>query len=372
MSAEPFGYESWQIRKPAVEARDGVVASQHYRASAVGAEVLAAGGNAVDAALTAGMAIGALEPWMSGLGGGGFMLVYVAAEHRAYAVDFGMRAPLALDPDDYPLVAGADADLFSWPAVREGRNVAGPLSFAVPGLVAGYALALERFGSREWEQILAPAVALAERGLGVDWPLTLRVAQAAPALARDPECARVYLPGGHPPTGEPDAPQRIHLGELAATLRRLAEDGPRAFYRGDLARAIVADVARAGGRLALDDLANYEARIGSPLSVAYRDAVVHTDAGLSAGPALARVLGMLAERHAPGERPDPQAFVAYADCLAEAYAERLATLGEVNPAPTCTTHLSVADRYGNLVALTQTLLSIFSSKDAAGDRGPDE
>ena len=131
--------ETWQIRKPAVESPYGMVASQHFEASQAGARVLAEGGNAVDAAVAAGVAIGTVEPWMSGLGGGGHMLVYLAAEDRAFDVDFAMRAPRALNPDDYPLVSGTDSDLFGWPAVVDNRNVVGPCSFAVPGFVAGMA-----------------------------------------------------------------------------------------------------------------------------------------------------------------------------------------------------------------------------------------
>ena len=161
--------ETWQIRKPAVESPHGMVASQHYEASQAGARILAEGGNAVDAAVAAGIAIGTVEPWMSGLGGGGHMLVYVAAENRAYDVDFGMRAPLEIDPEDYPLVAGTDSDLFGWPAVVDDRNVVGPYSVAVPGFVAGMATALEQFGTRSWRDSLAPAIALARRGMNVDW-----------------------------------------------------------------------------------------------------------------------------------------------------------------------------------------------------------
>ena len=104
-------YESWSIRKPEVRAAGGVVTSQHHLASAVGARMLEAGGNAVDAAVAAGLALGSVEPWMSGLGGGGFMVVHVAAERRAYAVEFGMRAPRGIDPAAYPLADGVDADL---------------------------------------------------------------------------------------------------------------------------------------------------------------------------------------------------------------------------------------------------------------------
>ena len=119
-------YETWSIRKPAVRAAGGIVTSQHYLASEVGARVLAAGGNAVDAAVATGLAIGTVEPWMSGLGGGGFMIVYVAAERRAYAVEFGMRAPRGIDPAAYPLADGVDADLFGWSAVVAGSQRARP------------------------------------------------------------------------------------------------------------------------------------------------------------------------------------------------------------------------------------------------------
>ena len=119
MTAEqtPGAVETWVVRKPAVQAAGGLVASQHYRASDIGARVLADGGNAVDAAVAAGMAIGTVEPWMSGLGGGGFMLIYLAAQRRVHAIDFLMRAPQGLNPADYPLGEGTDADLFGWPAV---------------------------------------------------------------------------------------------------------------------------------------------------------------------------------------------------------------------------------------------------------------
>ena len=187
-------YESWSIRKPEVRAAGGVVASQHHLASEIGARVLEDGGNAVDAAVATGLAIGTVEPWMSGLGGGGFMIVHVAAERRAWAVEFGMRAPRGIDPAAYPLAQGVDADLFGWPAVVEDRNVLGPLSIAVPGFVAGHAAALERFGTYAWRDAIAPAVELAQRGMAVDWYATLKIASEAASLARFPETARVYLP----------------------------------------------------------------------------------------------------------------------------------------------------------------------------------
>jgi gamma-glutamyltranspeptidase/glutathione hydrolase len=336
--------ETWQVRKPAVESRGGIVASQHFEASRVGARVLAEGGNAVDAAVAAGIAIGTVEPWMSGLGGGGQMLVYLARENRAYCVDFGMRAPKALDPDDYPLVAGTDSDLFAWPAVHGERNVHGPQAVAVPGFVAGMALALERFGTRSWRESVAPAIALARRGMSIDWYATLKIAAAARTLSLYEESARTYLPDGHAPAGEWGGPlPHMDLGNLATTLERLA---------------------RLGGPLGAADLVDYQARVVPAPAFNYRDARVTAAPGLTAGPTLARALELLAERGAPGTAPDPDMYTAYASSLWDAYGERFERLGDhvESGEPTCTTHLSVVDEQGNLVALTQTLLSVFGSK----------
>jgi gamma-glutamyltranspeptidase/glutathione hydrolase len=364
--------EAWQIRKPAVESSQGIVSSQHYDASEAGARVLAEGGNAVDAAVAAAIAIGTVEPFMSGLGGGGHMLVYLAAENRAYNVDFGMRAPLALKPEDYPLVSGTDSDLFGWPAVIDDRNVVGPYSIAVPGFVAGMAAALERFGTRSWSASLAPAIALARRGMDVDWYATLKIAAAAPQLREYVESARVYLPGGHVPAGEWGGPvPRIKLGNLAATLERLSEVGPTDFYTGQIAAQVASDMERLGGSLSAADLAGYEASIVPAQSFPYRHAQIHAATNLTAAPTLRRTLDMLAERTSPGAAPDADMYTGYAGSLLEAYAERLDGLGDDGEAtaPTCTTHMSVVDREGNMVALTQTLLSVFGSKVVLPETG---
>lgn len=359
----PSTIETWVIRKPAVETHGGLVASQHHAASDIGAQVLADGGNAVDAAVTAGLAIGTVEPWMSGLGGGGCMLVYVARERAAYAVDFGMRAPAALDPADYSVVAGRDSDLFGWPAVLEDRNVMGPSSFAVPGFVAGHALALERFGTRSWAQALAPAIELAEAGFAVDWYGTLKIAGEARVLSRYPESARVFLPGGNVPAGTwGGTPPRITLGKLAQTLGQLAEAGPRDFYEGEIAEAIAGDAAALGSPLAGADLADYRASVIPIEPESYRGATVHAAPPLTGGPTLLRALALLAGGWTPGPAPAADAYAAYARCLLDAYTERLATHGDAARSESCTTHLSVVDREGNLVALTQTLLSVFGSK----------
>ncbi len=356
-----------EVTKCAVRSAGGIVAAQSRRAAMIGARVLAGGGNAVDAAVVTGLAIGALEPWMSGLGGGGFMIVAPADGSSPQAVDFGMVAPAALDPADYPLAGGAGGGLFAWPAVEDDRNIKGYGSIAVPGHVDGMRLALERFGTLSWAAALAPAITQAEAGLPLDWFATLGIAVAAAELLEFPAVRELYLPGGLPPVppaeGESGA---LPLGNLARTLRRLAAAGPRDYYEGDIARALVAELQAGGSRIALDDLGAYRAIVRPALEFSYRGLAVATAPGLTAGPTLAATLDRLSRR-LPCQRdlaggPGPADYFAYAESLDEAYEERLATMGHAAPAPSCTTHLSIVDRDGMMVALTQTLLSRFGSK----------
>ena len=356
--------QNWRVRKPAARSRRGVVASQHRLAAEVGAETLAAGGNAVDAAVAAGFALAAVEPWNSGLGGIGYMLVYLAEENRVEVVDFGPLSPRALDPADFPLSGGFAGDLFAWPAVAEDRNVHGPLSIALPGEVDGLGLALERFGTQSLATVLQPAIELAEAGIAVDWYLTLKVATLAGELARYPATRDIWLPAGMPPVTPPDAPlRRLKLAGLADTLRRLARAGRRDFYEGGIAASIAKDIAAMGGVLEAEDLRRYEARVTAPIECDYRGATIALAPQLTAGPSMAWALGRLAEQSFERGGPHADAFLAYAEALREAYARRLQTMGESEGrAPSSTTHLNAIDRDGNMVALTQTLLSVFGSK----------
>lgn len=364
-SAPPV--EAWTVTKPVAESPQGVVVSQHHVASGIGAQVLRDGGNAVDAAVIAGLAIGTVEPWMSGLGGCGYMVVHLAETDETWCVSFGVRASEALDPAAYPLVEGADADLFGWPAVEGDRNTQGPLSIAVPGLVAGHAAALERFGTLSWADALGPAIARARAGLEVDWYATLKITSEASGLAKHPESAATYLPGGLPPCATWGGPvPTIRLGRLADTLERLAHAGPRDFYEGDIAASLVADARDAGTPLTAGDLASYRAEIGPALAGRYRGAEVMCAPGLTAGPTLLHALSLIERPLADAAgSPDAQAYAAYAAALEQAYAHRLASQGDEGDsatAPSCTTHISVVDGQGNVVALTQTLLSLFGSR----------
>ncbi|MDH3916826.1 MAG: gamma-glutamyltransferase [Rhodospirillales bacterium] len=355
--------EQWQIAKPVARSRKGVVAAQNARAAEVGVEVLRAGGNAVDAAVAAGFALGVAEPWMSGLGGGGYMLVYLAAEGRVHVVDFSMVAPRALDPSAFPLAGGGrDDDLFGWPAVEGDRNVAGPLSIATPGTVDGFGLALERFGTMPWRDVLEPAAALARRGHPVDWWTTLKVAGEAGLLARDEAARGVYLPGGLPPVAAETGTDYLDLGALPDTLEHLATAGRRDFYEGGLAERLAAELSAAGSVLSREDLAGYRARVVAPLTVERGDARIHLLPGLSAGPTFADALARLPAiaKGAPG----PGAYAGYAEALAAATARRLEEMGHSGDTAGqgSTTHISVIDGAGNMVACTNTLLSLFGSK----------
>lgn len=354
--------EHWQVTKPVVRSPRGVVVSQHYRASEVGAQILREGGNAVDAAIATSFAVGVVEPWMSGIGGGGVMICLAPGERRARSVYFGMRASKRLDPADYPLSGGTGGDLFAWPAVEGDRNVHGPYSVAVPGQVAGMALAHERFGTLPWKALLQPAIALAREGMEADWLATVRIAAAAPVLSRHAASVALFLPGGFVPAGQwGGPPPRLVNRALAETLERLADAGANDFYRGDIAARIVADAADLGIALDADDLSDYAAREHEALAIDYRDACVFADGSLTGGPSLARVLGELGATPPPSQ-PHAGYYVALAKALGGAFDERFHAMGHDAVDPACTTHVSVVDAAGHAVSLTQTLLSVFGSK----------
>jgi gamma-glutamyltranspeptidase/glutathione hydrolase len=350
-----------KITKRAVRGK-GVVVAQNRLAADVGAEILARGGNAIDAAVGTGLAIGCLEPWMSGIGGVGFLTHWNAREKRAWVVDYGPISARNLDLGTYPLTGRGASDLFGWAPVVEDRNVKGYHSIAVPGHIDGMALALQRFGTMPWRDLIQPAIALADRGLHVDWYVTLLTATQARELSEFATSRATWLPNGFPPvqdwTGEA---LRVRLGNLGSTLRRLAEAGPRDYYEGGIAADIVADLREGGSPITREDLAGYRARVVEPLSFTHNGATVNVAGGLTAGPTLRRALGLMSERVRGSGVPDAGFFVAVAEALNTAYAERLATMGD-RPTDSCTTHFCVADAHGNMVAQTQTLLSLFGSR----------
>ena len=358
---------SWQIAKPALSSDRGIVAAQSRIAAHAGAEILAQGGNAVDAAIATSFALGAAEPWMSGMGGGGYMVVWMADDPTPKVVEFGMRAPRALSLDDYPIVGGKAGDLFPWKAVKDDANVFGATSVAVPGQVAGMGLAHETFATLPWHDLLAPAITLADAGLPVDWYAQLILAGSAKDLAGFPASAETFLTDGTFPkavgwTALGDT--RCDLSRLAASLRTVAEGGWQAFYEGPLADSIIADLQAAGGRHQAEDLSSYKATLVDAQVQPYRDHRIIGTPTLTAGPTLNHALQLMADWQPTGDTPDATAYAAFDNAIRIANAHRYATMGDTEhePDPSCTSHFNVVDAAGNMVACTQTLLSIFGSR----------
>ena len=387
--------------KPAVVSAKGIVSAQHRVAAEAGAAVLANGGDCIDAVIATSFALGALEPWMSGIGGGGAMVLYRAREKRFEVIDFGMCAPQRLNPADYALTGeGAASDLFPWPRVKDDRNLHGPGSVAVPGVVAGMEAAFKRYAKLAWADLVTPAAALAREGLLVDWFTTENIASAARDLRRYPSSAADFLHDGLPPTPMwgIKAAVRLPRPRYAHTLETLAAQGPRSFYEGEIAAQIGREMAAAGGALRASDLAAYQARVGNTLAIPYRNAIVHATPELTAGPTLAHTLQLLSAWSAAGaasassghgadrivpngvphHAPDAAAYAAYGRALQAAYRERLKDMGDADGkralgaehlAPACTSHFNVVDAEGNMAAVTQTLLSIFGSKFVTPESG---
>ncbi|MEA2872342.1 MAG: gamma-glutamyltranspeptidase / glutathione hydrolase [Hyphomicrobiales bacterium] len=360
----PHVTQHWQVTKPAASGKRGMVVSQSRNAAEAGVAALDAGGNAIDAALSTALALAALEPWNSGLGGIGHAVVHRAGQARAETVDFGPTAPAALNPKLFKLTGKVAADLFGWPEVEGDVNIHGPLSFAIPSALAGYEEMHRRWGRLPLAEIAAPAVALARRGLPQDWFTALKVANSAAILRRYPESARIYLRDGLPPVPPYQGGLNyFRLGNLPDTLERLQRAGWRDLYEGEIAANIIADVKALGGVLSAEDLRNCKARVSPATEVPWRGRTLQLAGPLTAAPTAADVLRQMADVRF-GAAPDAAWYVALARALKAAYAQRLTSLGDAEPvaAESCTTHITTCDADGTMVAMTTTLLSSMGSR----------
>jgi gamma-glutamyltranspeptidase/glutathione hydrolase len=360
----PHFTQNWVLSKPSARGRRGIVVSQVRSATEAGISILDAGGNAVDAAVATALALATVEPWNSGLGGIGFALVHRAGQPTAEVVDFGPVAPRGLNPAAFKLTGRLKQDLFAWPEVEGDANIHGPLSFAIPSSTAGYAHMLATWGKLPLAEVIAPAIALAKRGLPQDWFTTLKVGSSASVLRRYSESARIYLPDGLPPVPPYQGiPGYFRLGALANTMEHLGRVGLRDQYEGDIAAAIVADVKDMGGLLSADDLRSCQARVLPATQFPWRGHTLQLAGGLTAAPTMMRVLEQMASVRV-GTTPDADWYVAFGRAMKQAYKERLEGLGDADPlaADTCTTHLTVCDQEGTMVAMTTTLLSSMGSR----------
>ncbi|MFC4548703.1 MULTISPECIES: gamma-glutamyltransferase family protein [Halorussus] len=244
---------------------DGMVSSVHPAATEIGTNVLREGGNAVDAAAAVQFALNVVQPHSSGIGGGGFMLVYDADEDVTYAVDNRERAPAGAKPGMFLNEQGD-------PIPFERRHKSGD-AVGVPGTLRAIDVALKRFGTMSIDELIGPAVELAAPGgrtATVDQHLAETIAEEVDNFN---EAARnVFVPGGQPL----QAGDELVQPDLAKTFRLIRERGVSAFYRGEIARAIADTVQRAGGSMTVDDLAAYNVTMDHPDYVEYEDVVVRT------------------------------------------------------------------------------------------------
>ncbi len=246
--AQPPIISDWPRRQP-VFAAGGMVASQEALATRVGVEVLEQGGNAVDAAVAVGFALAVTLPRAGNIGGGGFMIVHRADRNATVAIDFRETAPASMKKDVY-LNEKGEADL--------KRSQDSGLGIGVPGTVAGLALALAKHGSGRFTlaQMLSPAIQLAADGFIVGDDLAFSLKQAENRLKRFQPTAAIFMTpdGGALPRGA-----NLQQIDLAQTLGRIAKEGPKAFYEGEVAERLVAAVNGAGGQWTAEDLKGYRA-----------------------------------------------------------------------------------------------------------------
>ena len=377
--------EYQSINHPVID-DDGMVVSQRMIASEVGAQILKDGGNAVDAAVATGLALAVVLPRAGNLGGGGFMIVHLKDKNETIAIDYREKAP-----------AGAFRDLFLDEEGNYDKKKAqfSLLSAGVPGSVAGFHHALINYGTLSWEEILKPAIKLAEEGFEIPHDLanTLASKRYRARLSANEAAAKVFY--------KEDkslyvAGEILIQKDLARTLKLLSELGPDAFYKGEIAALIVKEMEKNGGLITLQDLKNYNIVEREPLVGDYKDyKIVSMPPSSSGGTHLIQMLNMLEEF--PIKEMgfgSAESIHILAEVMKRAYADRSKYLGDTdfykvpssltskeyakslnafisgdkitpsdevspgNPYPyesPDTTHFSVMDSSGNAVSNTYTL-----------------
>lgn len=303
--------------------RRGMVVAAHPLAARAGAEILASGGNAADALSAAAFALGVVEPHSSGLGGGGFALLYSARTGKVTALDFRETAPAATTPAIFHREGRYDPAL----SRRGGRAV------GVPGAVAGYAEIARTHGTQPLDRIVAPAARLAEEGFTLSLAHHRALGWAAGVLEEFPGTARHFL------ADRDVIGQTLRQPALGGLLREIGAKGAEAFYRGESAEAIVRAAREAGGILTLDDLADYEVRPLTPLEGSYRGHRVVTIPPPSAGgvTVLATLAVLESRPPEPGYR-SPEQLHLLIESFKRTFAARAEFIGDPRHEPEVVAH----------------------------------
>ncbi len=378
---------------------DGMVASQNALASAVGARILADGGNAVDAAVGVGFALAVLLPRAGNIGGGGFMLAYIAESDEVVAIDYREMAPTRAHRD---MFLDGDGNVDNELARFSHR------SSGVPGTVAGLYEAHQRYGSLPWKRLVSPAIDLARDGIVVSHDLANLLASRRERLGRNPAALKYFYKENGIPY---EAGERLRQTDLANTLQMIADEGPDAFYEGAIADLIVAEMEANGGLIDAESLAAYRPTVREPVRGSYRDfEIVAMPPSSSGGVHVVQMLNVLehfpvaemgpgsadnvhlmteAMKLAYADRSEHLGDMAYYDVpidwlTSKSYAKELAASIDMararpssdiapgvpaSPESADTTHFSVMDSAGNAVANTYTLNFSYGSHIAVEGAG---
>jgi gamma-glutamyltranspeptidase / glutathione hydrolase len=366
----------------AVIAKHGMIAAEHPLAADAGLRILKAGGNAIDAAAATALAVGVANPSSCGIGGGGFMLIYIAKTRKIYALDYREKAPRAVTASTYMRNGKPDENLL--------RN--GPLAVAVPGEIAGLSAAVKRFGKMSFSRDAQPAIEMGRNGFPCGEHLAKEIARTAPDLAHDEGLKAVFLHSDGTPRGEGET---ITETDLAATLQSLGDNPVENFYHGELAGKIAAFVKDRGGLLTAQDLSAYAPVWRMPLHHDYRGYQIYSMPPPSAGG------GMLLEALEilePGGTPalglnSPPYLARLVGTMRQIFIDRATFYGDPDfvrvpigfllsparidgirrkafqiqqpaeaPRDHGTSHLCVVDRDGNIVSLTTTINTPFGAR----------
>ncbi len=317
-SAQEAAIFSGDDRLHPVYARSGMVSAQEAVAAQVGLDILQAGGNAVDAGVAVAFALAVTLPRAGNLGGGGFMLVHDAETGETKAIDYREMAPAAAERDMFLDAEGnADSNLSRFTGLATG----------VPGTVAGMQMALEEYGTMTLAEVVAPAIALARDGIDVTPGLADSLKGLERRLKAHPSSEAIFYKadGGFYEPGE-----RLVQADLAATLQKIADEGPDGFYKGTVAEAISKAVTDAGGRITVEDMANYKAVLREPVTGSYRGyEIVSMPPPSSGGAHIVQILNIL-EEYPIGWLGHNSAETIHlmAEAMKRAYADRSEYLGD--------------------------------------------
>jgi gamma-glutamyltranspeptidase/glutathione hydrolase len=360
--------------------RYGIVATSYAQASLAGAQILAKGGSAIDAAIAANATLGVTEPMMNGMGGDLFAIYWDAKTGKLYGLNSSGWAPQNLTPDH---LRAKDATAMP----EEGID-----TVTVPGAVAGWNALHQKFGRLPWRDLFQSAIFYADHGYPVAEIVQDYWTDAADSFAHDPEGRRVFLPNGQAPA----LGQIFQNPDVAKALRLVADKGPDAFYKGEIAQAILATSKAYGGTMAADDLSQFQPEWVDPISTTYRGWTVYELPPNGQGMAALEMLNIMETTPASPDGPlsvtelhkkieamklayadlhrydaDPRfAKVPVKGLLSKDYAQQRAKLIDPNHADcktpygipsSDTTYLSVVDRDGNIVSLIQSNYDAFGS-----------